>query len=74
MRNRLELQHPITTGINYSAAGDLDGCPADVYGYTCGRVTIGFGPASFSLTRAAATELAQHLLAALETSQQGGGQ
>lgn len=66
MRNHLDLEDPITTGINYCAAGDLDGCPADVYGYTGGRVIIGIGPASIGLTRAAATELAQHLLAALE--------
>lgn len=72
MRNRLDLQDPITTGINYCAAGDLDGCPADVYGYTGGRVIIGFGPATLNLTRTAAAELAQHLLAALEAA--GGAQ
>jgi len=74
MRNRLELEDPVTDGISYCAAGDLDGCPADVYGYTGGRVIIGVGPASISLTRAAAAELARHLLAALEVSQQGGEQ
>ena len=63
MRNELTIRD---SEIPFCALGELDDCDAGVMAFGGGSIVIGLGLGSISLSRAAASELAKHLVAALE--------
>lgn len=69
MRNQLKPVASSVTSYAYDSSGELDGLEAYLCAHEHGAMTIGFGPACFSLSGKAAAELAKHLIAALDHSE-----